>query len=215
MDETEDERIPISALQHVLYCPRQCALIHVEQVWDDNLFTLRGNRLHERVDDPGAAWDGDERQERALPLWSKKLGLTGKADLVVFKADGTPYPVEFKSGRRKKRLADQVQLCAQGLCLEEMLGKPVLGGALFYHASRRRKEVAFTESLRIEVQEAIDQVRQILASTVLPSPVADKRCTQCSLKDACMPFALVRLRGRTYDGRTHGKVGSHIDFQRS
>lgn len=193
MDELEEERIPISALQHVLYCPRQCALIHVEQVWDDNIFTLRGNRLHERVDDPGAAWEGDERQERALPLWSKRLGLTGKADLVVFKADGTPYPVEFKSGRRKERLADQVQLCAQGLCLEEMLGKPVPGGALFYHASRRRKEVAFTESLRTEVQEAIVQVRKILVDSSLPPPVADARCTECSLIDACMPYALQRL----------------------
>ena len=194
MDELEEDRIPISALQHVLYCPRQCALIHMEQVWDDNLFTLRGNRLHERVDDPGAAWEGDDRQERALPLWSKRLGLTGKADLVVFNAEGTPFPVEFKSGRRKERLADQVQLCAQGLCLEEMLGKPVPRGALFYHASRRRKEVEFTERLRTDVEEAIGQVRRILASTTLPPPVADERCTECSLRDACMPFALGLLR---------------------
>jgi CRISPR-associated exonuclease Cas4 len=190
MDEVEDDRIPISALQHVLFCRRQCALIHVEQVWDDNLFTFRGNRLHERVDDPGASWEGEERLERALPIWSKRLGLTGKADLVVFKPNGAPYPVEFKSGRRKERLADQVQLCAQGICLEEMFGTPVPAGALFYHASRRRKEIVFTDGLRHHVEDAITRVRVLLASSILPPPVADARCKDCSLIDACLPFAL-------------------------
>lgn len=186
----DEDVVPISALQHYTYCPRQCALIHVEATFDENIFTLRGRRLHERADDAGTEWLGELRHERALPLWSDRLGLTGKADVVAFQPDGTPYPVEYKSGARKAKNADDVQLCGQALCLEEMLARHVPKGALYYHTSRRRREVEFTAELRAFTEETVDQVRRMLASQRLPEPVADGRCRHCSLLDACMPFAI-------------------------
>jgi CRISPR-associated protein Cas4 len=121
--------IPVSALQHWCYCPRQCALIHVEQVFADNLHTLRGQAVHQQVDQPGVETRAGVRVERALPVWSDRLGLIGKADIVEFEADGTPYPVEYKHGSRSKApwiaACDDLQLAAQALCLEEMSGKPV------------------------------------------------------------------------------------------
>lgn len=181
-----DEPIPISALQHYVYCPRQCALIHVEQVWSENLYTMRGNRAHENVDIPEGMVREGLWVERALPLWSERLGLVGKADVVEF-VDGMPYPVEHKVGSKWAKRADEVQLCAQGLCLEEMFGVPVTGGALFYKSSRRRREVELTPELRAEVLAVISAVRQMLRQTQLPPPVADARCPNCSLIDTCMP----------------------------
>lgn len=194
MDESEDNRIPISALQHFVYCPRQCALIHLEQVWDENIFTLRGARSHERVHEPGGACADGEREERALPLWSERLGLVGKSDLVVFLRDGTPFPVEHKSGKRRARDADDVQLAAQAMCLEEMFGRPVPRGAIYYGASKRRREVAIGDALRAHCEETVRRVRDMLSLQALPEPVADRRCHQCSLISACMPFALERLK---------------------
>ncbi len=129
-----DDYILISALQHYVYCPRQCALIHIEQTFEENLFTLRGQRLHERVNVPEYELIEGVRVERALPLWCHRLELTGVADVVEFTADGTPYPVEYKSGPRKPRDADDVQLCAQAVCLEEMFNCPVPAGAIFHHS---------------------------------------------------------------------------------
>jgi CRISPR-associated exonuclease Cas4 len=180
----------ISALQHYAYCPRQCALIHIEKVWDENLYTLRGQRVHETVNVPGDEQLAEVRVERAMPLWSHQFGLTGIADAVEFAADGTPYPVEYKSGSRKVRLADSVQLCAQALCLEEMLNCAVPTGAIFHHASRRRREVTLDAKLRSQTIHTIQQVRSLFDATCLPPPVADKRCAECSLIDACMPYAL-------------------------
>lgn len=191
----EDDWIPISALQHFAYCPRQCALIHVEQTFDENVFTLRGHRLHDRVDLPGDGVDEGIRVERALPLWSERLGVYGRADVVEFPRPDRPYPVEYKSGPRRARRADEIQLCAQALCLEEMLGVPVPSGAIYHHASRRRREVAFDDALRRDVEEAARSVRALLRSRRLPPPVADARCRDCSLLDACMPFALRSLPG--------------------
>lgn len=182
-----DDYVLISALQHYIYCPRQCALIHIEQTFEDNLFTLRGHRVHEKVNVPEYELIEGVRVDRALPLWSHKLGLTGIADVVEFLADGTPYPVEYKSGSRKPREADEVQLCAQAMCLEEMFGQPVLTGAIFHHASRRRRDVQLNASLRSAVIEAIQQVRQLFLTSKLPPPVADERCRDCSLLEACMP----------------------------
>lgn len=196
MDEADDDRIPLSALQHHTYCPRQCGLIHIESVWEENLFTMRGRRLHSQVDAPGYRVEDGQTQERALPLWSQRLGLVGKADLVVFRSDGTPFPVEYKSGRQKERLADRIQVCAQGLCLEEMTGRTVPAGAIFYHASRRRVQVEFSPLLRQQVEATVDAVRKMLASQRLPPPAADARCHDCSLLDACIPFALGRLSQR-------------------
>lgn len=185
-----DDSIPISALQHFLYCPRQCALIHVEQTFDENLYTLRGNRVHEQAHEPERETVAGVRLERALPLFSETLGLTGKADVVEFLADGTPYPVEYKAGARKTREADDVQLCAQAMCLEEMLGVGIPEGSLYYDRSRRRRVVAFTESLRQTVRETVQAVRALCERDALPEPVADERCRACSLLDACMPHEL-------------------------
>ena len=185
----------ISALEHHSYCPRQCALIHVEQVFDENLYTLRGRRMHERVDEAGSAFEDGLRVERGLPLFSERLGLIGKADVVEFGADGTPYPVEYKSGPRRQTKHDDVQLCAQALCLEEMLEREVPEGAIFHHAARRRRRVAFDHELRSLTERIVVEVREVLASGAMPPPVADARCPKCSLYDACMPFALAGVEG--------------------
>lgn len=182
--------IPISALQHYVYCPRQCALIHVEQIFDENLYTLRGRRVHERVDQAKHELIKGVRVERALPLYSERWGLIGKADVVEFDQNGTPYPIEYKAGLRLRRWADEAQLCAQAMCLEDMLAVSVPEGALYYDRSRRRRIVHFDDSIRQFVVETISAVRQLFAQAELPEPVADKRCPNCSLIDACMPYAI-------------------------
>lgn len=189
MIESQDY-VLISALQHYAFCPRQCALIHIEQVWEENLYTLRGQRVHEKVNVPEHELIQGIRVERAMPLWSHKLGLTGIADVVEFLADDTPYPVEYKAGSKKAREADDIQLCAQALCLEEMLDRPVSRGAIFHYASRRRREVVFDEAVRSRVLETIDHLRVLLSQTTLPPPVTDNRCRNCSLVAACMPHTL-------------------------
>jgi CRISPR-associated exonuclease Cas4 len=183
-----DDPVPISALQHYLYCPRQCALIHVEATYDENVYTLRGNRVHERAHEGGGEMLAGVRLERALPLYSERFGLVGKADVVEFLQDGTPYPVEYKAGPRKKRKADEVQLCAQAMCLEEMLGVSINEGSLYYERSRRRRVVELTEDLRSLVRETVQRIRELHRQEALPKPVADDRCPACSLIDACMPY---------------------------
>lgn len=189
--------IPLSALQHWAYCSRQCALIHVEQVFEDNLFTQRGQALHKRVDDPGFEVREGLRIERALPLFSDSLGLVGKADVVEFLPDGTPYPVEYKHGSRHKRAdiaaCDDLQLAAQALCLEEMFGKAVQEGALYYATSRRRRLVTIDGPLRERVKTAIAGVRQLFLDTALPSPLNDEHCRACSLSDLCQPEGLTQV----------------------
>jgi CRISPR-associated exonuclease Cas4 len=182
----DDDLVMISALEHYSYCPRQCALIHVEQTFDENLYTLRGRAAHERVDEPAVEFQEGVRVERALPLWSKRLGLIGKADVVEFHGP-TPFPVEYKHGSKREREHDDLQLCAQAICLEEMSGKAVPKGAIFYHSSRRRREVEFTVALRSEVEKATSEIRKMLSDKTLPPPVNDTRCRHCSLKESCMP----------------------------
>lgn len=183
--------IPISALQHWSYCPRQCALIHVEQVFADNVHTARGHAVHKLVDEPGAEHAGTVRIERAMPLWSETLGLIGKADLVEFDARGTPYPVEYKHGPRRKSQHDELQLAAQALCLEEMTGRSVPVGALFQFSSRRRREVVIDGALRQQVVDTVLAVRRQIESGRLPPPlIADARCRACSLIDLCQPAVL-------------------------
>lgn len=185
----EDDAIMISALEHFSYCPRQCALIHREQTYDENIYTLRGNALHERVDEPEGETTGGMRVERGLPLWSVNLGLTGRADLVEFHGD-IPYPVEFKHGPvRAGRHAD-LQVCAQGICLEEMLGVSVPQGAVYHFSSRKRREVAFTPDLRQRVCDAVSAIREILQADALPPAPADARCRNCSLLESCLPYVV-------------------------
>jgi CRISPR-associated exonuclease Cas4 len=186
-DDELDNAIAISALQHYSYCPRQCALIHAEQAWDENVYTLRGRAVHEQVDTPESRAEGEVRVERDLPLYSRRLGLVGRADVVEFLPDGTPFPVEYKHGPRRARQHDDLQVVAQAMCLEEMLGRPVLRGAIFHHSSRRRREVVITAALRATVEEMIPKIRAMLASGRLPPPVADERCKECSLLDLCQP----------------------------
>ncbi|MEL0083013.1 MAG: CRISPR-associated protein Cas4, partial [Gammaproteobacteria bacterium] len=188
--EWSDEALPImlSALQHYSYCPRQCALIHQEQSYSENVYTLRGQRVHQRVDEPGTTMEDGIRVERALPLEHKGLGLVGKADVVEFLPDGTLRPVEYKHGPRRKKQHDDIQVAAQAICLEEMTGKPVPTGVIYHHSSRRRREVAIDDNLRQRVEDTVAAVRHLLARTRLPPPVDDpKLCRACSLLELCQP----------------------------
>jgi CRISPR-associated exonuclease Cas4 len=188
--------VPISALEHFSYCPRQCALIHVEQTFEENLFTIKGQIAHERVDSAGDNVSRGVKFARGLSLWSDRLGLQGKADLVEFRAAG-PYPVEYKLGRRAGIHAD-LQLCAQALCLEEMLGAKVQRGAIFYHALHRRHEVEIDAALRDQTVRAIEAIRAMLGSQRSPPAPNDARCPRCSLLNACLPSVVAephRLRG--------------------
>lgn len=187
----------ISALEHWSYCARQCALIHIEQTYDENLFTLRGNRVHRQAHEESVETERGVRIARGVPLWSERLGLTGRSDIVEFHGE-TPYPVEYKSGSRRTWQHEAIQLCAQAMCLEEMLGAPVEAGAVYYAGSRRRREVAFDDALRKETERVIGAVRSLLRGTALPEAVNDARCRHCSLSDACLPdlaAAPARVRG--------------------
>lgn len=190
---SEDDLLPISALQHYLYCPRQCALIHVEQAWVENVFTAEGRLLHERVDRPQSEARGGVRVAYGLLLRSMRLGLTGKADVVEFHGESggrkVPFPVEYKRGRPKQKDWDRIQLCAQAMCLEEMLATDVPQGALFYGKTRRREQVAFDERLRGLTAETAHALHELVASGVTPPPVADERCAACSLAGRCLPRA--------------------------
>jgi CRISPR-associated exonuclease Cas4 len=187
--------ISLSALNHYAYCPRRCALIHVEQEFEENVHTQRGSREHERVDvDRSEAGSAGARREFSLPIWSDRFGLVGKCDVVEFHPNGTLYPVEHKHGPRRRWLNDDIQLCAQAMCLEEMFGRAVPRGAIFHASSKRRREVVFTPELRAAVESTVTAVREMLDSRRLPPPVNDARCDECSLKPRCVPAVPVRRR---------------------
>ena len=163
----------------------------MEGDFEDNLHTARGTAEHERVDKSGWVTTREgARAEYALPIWSDRLGLVGKCDVVEFWPDGGVYPVEYKHGARKKRLNDDLQLAAQAMCLEEMFGKPVTSGAIYHHTSRRRREVAITPELRQQVEDTVAAIRVMLASGKLPPPTNDARCKECSLNEICQPQAI-------------------------
>lgn len=185
----DGDLVQISMLEHWSYCPRQCALIHLEQTFQENLYTMRGLAVHDKVDQPDGEMEQGIRVERAVPLWSEKLGLIGRADVVEFHGE-TPYPVEYKSGPRRKWGHDALQLCAQAICLEEMLGQAIPRGAIYYHGSRRRLEVFCDEELRMQVERSVCEIREMLHSNRMPPPVNDARCRECSLQEACMPAVL-------------------------
>lgn len=196
----EDEFLPLSALQHFSFCPRQCALIHIEQQWAENRLTAEGRLMHGLVDSGGSEARGDIRLERGLLLVSRKLGLVGKADMVEFhrKRDKTgkviwhPFPVEYKRGRPKKENWDRIQLCAQAMCLEEMLNIEISKGALFYGRTRRRKDVLFDASLRNESIQLTEKLHRFVENGITPPAVYTKRCESCSLRDICIPEMAVR-----------------------
>ena len=177
--------IPISAIEHFAYCPRQCALIHCDGVWSDNVHTVRGTRAHRRVDSGQHRVERGRRVLRSIPLWSESLGLSGRADVVEL--DGNAVrPVEYKFGGRHGITAD-LQLCAQALCLEEMLGVAVPSGSVWYGGPRRRVEVEFTDTLRDQVMAAIDAIREQLLTGELPEAANDERCNECQLLHHCLP----------------------------
>ncbi|MBI5590865.1 MAG: CRISPR-associated protein Cas4 [Deltaproteobacteria bacterium] len=201
----EDDLLPLSALQHLLFCDRQCALIHIEQVWVENVYTAEGRIMHERVDSGRSETRGDVRLAFSLPLRSLRLGLVGKADVVEFHREQgddakktsdaaiwRPFPVEHKRGRPKKELWDKVQLCAQAMCLEEMLTIAVPKGALFYGKTRRRVDVVFDADLRRETEETAIRLHDLFAGGQTPPPVLKSVCENCSFLEICLPHALER-----------------------
>jgi CRISPR-associated exonuclease Cas4 len=191
----DDELIPISALQHLLFCERQCALIHIDHLWSENRLTTEGKLLHERVDTPGQRHQRGVKIVRALPLVSLVHGLTGKADAVEFPKDLPPRPVEHKRGSSKRIDADRVQLCAQALCLEEMLGVPISEGDLFYNRTRRRETVVFDDAIRRKTLDAVARVRDLVTRNAVPRASFDKRkCPRCSLLNLCLPDATAESR---------------------
>ena len=196
-DEGDVLDVPISAIEHYSYCPRQCALIHVEQTFEENVYTVRGHLAHQRVDTEKVENRPGIRVTRGMPLWSEKLGLRGKADVVEFRQGRPPFPVEYKVGRRRPPHAD-LQLCAQAMCLEEMLETSVPVGAIYSHSERRRYEVRFSGVLRQRTCALVDSVRTQLRHQLLPVAVDDARCPRCSLVHACLPHVSshpARLRG--------------------
>ena len=196
---SEDDLIPISALQHYAFCPRQCALIHIEQVWAENRLTAEGRVMHERVHEAGSESRPEVRTARGLRLRSLRLGLTGVADVVELRPEEEGVavpglrgawrltPVEYKRGRPKPDRCDEVQLCAQAMCLEEMLNASIPSGAIFYGQPRRRMEVPLDEALRAETAQASARVHEMLDSGRTPSAVLIPGCKSCSLLDACQP----------------------------
>jgi len=189
----EIDHLPLSALQHYLFCPRQCALIHVERQWFENKFTAEGKVMHDRVDKGGDRDQGSIKIEYSLPLACHELGLVGQADVVEFhlmdKKSKTwvPYPVEYKRGKPKKDNSDKVQLCAQALCLEEMYQTRIPEGALFYGKTRRRQQVFLNSELRQETIETARLLHIMIRERITPEPFYDAKCESCSFLDFCMP----------------------------
>ena len=204
----DEQPILLSALQHYLFCPRQCALIHVEGAWSENFLTASGRQLHDRVDRRCGETRKDVHLATSLRLVSKRLGLTGVADMVEFHRQEVPqdesgitvaarlpgrggfwrpFPVEYKRGAPKSHRADEVQLCAQALCLEEMLCVEIAEGALFYGETRRRAEVIFDAELRRLTEDVAEKVRDLIRTSETPPPVLTKGCRACSLVDVCRP----------------------------
>lgn len=194
--EAESDPIPVSALQHAVYCLRQAALIHLERLWAENRWTAEGAVLHDVADEPGGRWSRGVRRVTALPIACRRLGIAGVADVVEFRKDGDreiPFPIEIKRGKPKLHRADEVQLCAQALCLEEMTGGAVPEGALFYAEPKRRTVVTFDDDLRRLTERTIDDLAAVLAARSTPPPTPHRsRCRACSLNELCRPDVVGR-----------------------
>lgn len=198
---TEDDFIMISALQHFVYCPRQCGLIHVDDVWNENLFTTRGNIMHDKVDTDTYESRGTKKTVRGLRIHSYRLGITGRCDVVEFKSTRKGeeiLPVEFKSGEPKDDISDKVQLCAQVFCLEEMLNAEITRGAFFYGKIRRRDVVEIDKQLRFQTENIITSVREIISAKTIPSAEYSQKCRNCSLYDICQPKAMNKRKLNNY-----------------
>lgn len=202
MFASEDDFLPLSAINDLLFCERRCALHRIEGVWTENVHTTEGTLSHRRVHDErdGEASRGGVRAARGLRLRSERLGLVGVADLVEFRP--IPFPVEYKRGKRRRWDNDDVQLCAQAICLEEMLGVSVPAGAIFHVKTARRREVAFDEPLRAATVRAAERLHELVRSGTVPRPVVHPKCKQCSLYQSCMPELLVRTDAVAAAART-------------
>lgn len=185
--DAPDHAIPLSGLQHLAFCPRQWALIHLEQAWAENRLTAEGRLLHERTDLPGQTRRHYLRTVRGLELTSRRLGLAGRADVVEFRPE--PFPVEYKRGKRKPTDCDLVQLCAQALCLEEMLNCAVERGAIFYGEPRRRIDVEFTPELRLRTESLAVEMHRLYDACETPAAQPGAHCKNCSLVNICLPQA--------------------------
>ena len=191
--------VPLSALQHYAFCPRQCALIHIEQAWVENFLTAQGRALHERVDSGEPETRKGVHFARSVHVSAEKLGISGIIDMVEREVQtGRLKPVEYKRGKPKPEPFDEIQLCAQALCLEEMSGQTIAEGALWYMQTRHRVPVVFSDGLRAETLNVIAQVRELLANGQTPPPVYGKRCKACSLVEICQPELLGKDRSGKY-----------------
>lgn len=191
---SEDDFIQLSALQHFVFCPRQCALSYIEQAWEENLLTAEGGIMHNKAHEEEFETRNGVRIERGMPLRSVKLGLNGKADVVEFHASNDkkswlPFPVEYKHGKPKENNCDKIQLCAQAMCLEEMLDVGIPQGAIFYGKTRRRMDVIFDETLRTETEDTALRLHEFVKAGKTPKPEYSKKCKSCSLVSICMPKA--------------------------
>ena len=189
----DEDFIQLSALQHFIFCKRQCALIHIEQVWVENLFTAEGRVMHENAHEEKFQERSGVRIERGVAVCSKRVGLSGKADVVEFHKQGKdwlPFPVEYKRGKPKSDDCDLVQLCAQCLCLEEMLGVRIPEGTMFYGRTRRRCAVSFDDELRRKTEETVRLVHAFISAGITPKPEYMKKCEACSLSGICMPRSM-------------------------
>lgn len=214
----EADLLPISALQHLLFCKRQCALIHIERAWAENRWTAEGRVLHERAHTPKAERRPGVRVVRGMQLRSLELGLFGQADVVEFHSgiaasaamaaiSATALPIEYKRGKPKTGDEDRVQLCAQALCLEEMLQTPVPAGAIFYGKTRRRIDVPFDVALRQRTRDAAAELHAMIRSGITPTARREKKCDRCSLLHLCMPDV---LEGRELASRYLSRVASLV-----
>lgn len=208
----ESDFIAVSALQHWLFCPRQCALIHLEQVWAENRFTAEGKVLHERAHEGETESRPGVRITRTLPIRSTRLGLSGQCDIVEFHKNGAIIPVEYKRGKPKSHRADEVQLCAQAICLEEMLSTSITHGYLFYGKRKRRTKVDFDLDLRNLVESLALEIHQLYQHRRTPAAIyEDRKCKACSLIHLCQPRAFERKRGAaSWFAATLSKTGNTI-----
>lgn len=198
---TEDDFIMISALQHYIFCPRQCTLIHIDDVWQENLFTVRGEILHEKVDTDSYETRGDVKTVRGLRIHSYKYGIVGICDVVEFRQTSKGkevLPVEFKAGQPKEDISDKVQLCAQVFCLEEMLNTQINKAAFFYGKIRRRNLIDIDLQLRTQTEDVINNVRKLISEKRIPIIEYSAKCRNCSLINVCQPKAMNKRKLQNY-----------------
>ncbi|WP_124032147.1 CRISPR-associated protein Cas4 [Olavius algarvensis spirochete endosymbiont] len=215
MPYSEEEFIMLSSLQHYTFCPRRCALIHKDQCWAENYLTVKGDLFHSRVDSYPIEKRKGFRTEFSMPICSSELGIVGKADVVEIRYQGKEirevYPVEYKSGKPKHSTGNEVQLCAQVLCLEEMMGISIEIGYLYYGKDRRRIPIEMSQNLREEVAHTTHSIHQMLREEQLPPPIKKPHCKSCSLKEECQPNLSAKPRAvRSWINRILDKEGGAL-----